>query len=359
MKVILYINAIHQGGAERVMVNLAESFAASGAETILVTSFIDQWEYPLSSAVHRISLEETELKQGKLKRNISRVLKLRRILNREKPDVLISFMAEPNYRALIAAKGLPVKTIISVRSDPNKEYAGKAGRFLGQYLLPSASGCVFQTEDAKSWFPAKLQAKSTIIFNPVKEDFYRIERTPVPGKIMTFGRIEAVKNHRLLIDAFSLISKQYPHAELFIYGEGSQMVQLQAYIDDLHLTDRVHLPGQSSNVAALLQEAEMFVLSSDYEGMPNALMEALAAGVPCVSTDCPCGGPRALIEHKKNGLLVPVGDAKRLADAMKKILSDSLYAQEMGEQARADADRYHPDHIFDQWMKYVQHIQTK
>lgn len=359
MKVILYINAIHHGGAERVMVNLAEYFAASGAETILVTSFVDQWEYPLPPAVRRLSLEETELKQGKLKRNISRVLKLRRILIQEKPDVLISFMAEPNYRALIAAKGLPVKTIISVRSDPDKEYAGKVGRFLGQYLLPSADGCVFQTEDAKGWFPAKLQAKSTIIFNPVKEDFYHIERTSVSGRIITFGRIEAEKNHKLLIHAFSMISEQYPHAELYIYGEGSMMSQLRQYIEDLQLTERVHLPGSSSNIPSVLKDGDLFVLSSDFEGMPNALMEALTAGLPCISTNCPCGGPRALIEHEKNGLLVPVGDLQGLADAMKKILSDSSYAQQLGEQAKLRADKYHPDQIFNQWTQYIQYIKTR
>ena len=121
----------------------------------------------MSKKIKRYSLEKTEIKQSKVKRNISRILKLRRLCKKEKPDVLIAFMGEPNFRAIVATIGLSVRTVVSVRNDPNREYAGLIMKFVGKYLLPMADGCVFQTEDAKQWFPVRMQRKSTIIFNAV------------------------------------------------------------------------------------------------------------------------------------------------------------------------------------------------
>ena len=213
-KIMFYINAIHDGGAERVMINLADYFSRQGYKTILVTSFRDTWEYTVPNAVKRITLEEHEIKQSKLKRNITRIKRLRKLCKDEKPDILVSFMAEPNFRAILATLGLPVKNLISVRNDPDKEYAGRVGHIVGKYLLPFADGCVFQTKEAKNWFPKRLQKKSRIIYNAVKEDFYHVERHPVPGEIVTCGRLEEQKNHALLIAAFSKVVERYPEARL-------------------------------------------------------------------------------------------------------------------------------------------------
>ena len=129
-------------------------------------------------------------------------------------------MEEPNFRAILATRGLPVKTLISVRNDPNKEYAGRLGTFVGKALLPMADGCVFQTREAQAWFPEKLQKKSKIIYNAVKEDFYHIERKPNHEEIVTCGRLTEQKNHAMLIAAFAEVAKQRPNATLRIYGEG-------------------------------------------------------------------------------------------------------------------------------------------
>lgn len=352
-KILFYINAIHEGGAERVMVNLAGQFAEVGYETVLLTSYRDTWEYPLSDRVKRLTMEEEEIKQSRIMRNLSRILKLRKVCIEEKPDVIVSFMAEPNFRAVCATVGLPVKTIISVRNDPNKEYAGKIFRFVGKVLLPMADGCVFQTEDAKDWFSQRLKEKSRVIYNAVKKDFYECVRTPIPGRIVTCGRLNPQKNHAMLIDAFSQIAAQYPEAQLCIYGEGDLRNTLQNQIDSLGLQDRVTLMGQTSNVLDVLQHAAVFVLSSDYEGMPNALMEALAVGVPSVSTDCPCGGPRTLINCDQNGVLVPVGDAAATAQALKNLLADKEYAERIGMNAREKAQDYYPTRVFQQWHDYL------
>ena len=355
MKLLLYINAIHEGGAERVMVNLAKQFANAGNKVVLLTSFVDQWEYPVDKSVKRLSMEQQEIKQGRLARNYSRIMKLRRVCMEEKPDILISFMQEPNFRAILATLGIPVKTIVSVRNDPNKEYAGRIGRFVGKYILPMADGCVFQTEQAKAWFPVKLQKKSVVIMNAVNEAFFNVTREK-HADIITTGRLTAQKNHVMLIQAFSKIAQKHPNQNLLIYGSGELESELTAQIQTLGLNGRVLLKGKTTDVASVLAEAKVFVLSSDYEGMPNALMEALAAGVPCISTDCPCGGPNALIRQGENGLLVPAGDAEAMAEAMDRLLSEEAFAEQLGNCAREQAVQFKPEAVFAQWKAYVESI---
>lgn len=351
-KWMLYINAIHDGGAERVMVNLARYFAEQGIDTTLVTSFRDRWEYPLDPRVRRLSLEDEQLHQSRLQRNVGRIAKLRRLCREEKPDLLLAFMAEPNFRALVATRGLPVKTVVSVRNDPRQEYAGKWGYAVGKYLMPLANGCVFQTADAKAWFPEKLQKKSAIIYNAVQPEFYKVQRAPVPGEIVTCGRLEPQKNHALLIRAFARVQAHCPHARLKIYGEGSLRPELERQIEALGLQGKVQLPGATNDVAAVLATAALFVLSSDFEGMPNALMEAMAAGVPCVSTDCPCGGPRELFGAALAHRLVPCGDADKLAAAMEQALDKP----EEGEIFRKEAEAFAPDKVYSSWMHYLDQV---
>ena len=351
-KIMFYINAIHDGGAERVMVNLTKYFSENNYDTVLVTSFRDAWEYPVASTVRRLSLEETEIKQSRLKRNISRIAKLRALCKQEKPDVLVSFMEEPNFRAILATRGLPVKTLVSVRNDPNKEYAGKLGWFVGKVLLPMADGCVFQTSDAQKWFPERLQKKSRIIYNAVKEDFYQVERTPVRGEIVTCGRLTEQKNHKLLINAFAEVQKIYPYATLKIYGEGALREELQDQINTLDLNEKVFLMGATNNVAKALQTADLFVLSSDYEGMPNALMEAMAAGVPCISTDCPCGGPRELFAEELADKLVQCGNVEELAEKICK----ALEAAENGMKEKNRAKAFRPVRVNAMWEEYIMKI---
>lgn len=353
-KIMFYINAIHDGGAERVMINLASYFSQMDYDAILVTSFRDTWEYDVPQTVKRLSLEDTEIRQSRLKRNLSRIYKLRQLCKTEKPDILISFMAEPNFRAILATWGLPVKTLISVRNDPNKEYAGKIGHLVGKYLLPFADGCVFQTQEAKEWFPMRLQNKSRIIYNAVKEDFYHIKRHPIPGEIVTCGRLEPQKNHALLIDAFSKVTAIYPEATLKIYGEGSLRGKLQKQIDDLGLHDKALLMGATNHVEKVLETADLFVLSSDFEGMPNALMEAMAAGVPCISTDCPCGGPRELFGVNLGGQLISVNNTSELTQAI--VTFNQLRSKEkmmIGENMKDNANGFKPDSVNQEWLNYV------
>lgn len=351
-RVYFYINILGGGGAERVITNLANMLAEDNYDVTMITSYEVEREYILTRNVRRLSLEDKDRQRSRIIRNLSRIFKLRKICKEEKPDILISFMEEPNFRAILATRGLPVKTLVSVRNDPNKEYAGKLGRFVGKVLLPMADGCVFQTSDAQKWFPERLQKKSRIIYNAVKEEFYQMERTPVRGEIVTCGRLTEQKNHRLLIDAFAEVQKIHPYATLKIYGEGVLREKLQNQIESLNLNEKVFLMGATNDVAKALQTADLFVLSSDYEGMPNALMEAMAAGVPCISTDCPCGGSRELFGENLKKKLVPCGDANQMA--LK--ISEVLDATESGILEKNCAEVFRPDGVYALWEKYLLEI---
>lgn len=351
-RVYFYINVLGGGGAERVITNLANMLAEDNYDVTMITSYEVEREYILTRNVRRLSLEDKDSQRSRIIRNLSRIFKLRKICKEEKPDILISFMEEPNFRAILATRGLPVKTLVSVRNDPNKEYAGKIGRFVGKVLLPMADGCVFQTGDAQKWFPERLRKKSRIIYNAVKEEFYQVERTPVRGEIVTCGRLTEQKNHRLLIDAFAEVQRIHPYATLKIYGEGVLREKLQNQIESLNLNEKVFLMGATNDVAKALKTADLFVLSSDYEGMPNALMEAMAAGVPCISTDCPCGGPRELFGNLCAEDLVRCNEPKQLAQTMEKKLEQN----DQSCMQRKRAEQFRPEKISYEWKKYINEL---
>lgn len=355
--VMLYLNSLGRGGAERVFVQLAERFQQNGYRSILVTSFTppDHVEYPLSDKVTRYNMEPELIVQSRLKRNLSRIGKLRRLIRTCRPDILITCMQEPNFRSMVASMGLPVKRLVSVCNASEKEYPGRLGWIVGKVLMPMAEGCVFQTEQEKRWFPRRLQKKSRIIMNQVSESFFAVRRSGPRKDIVTVGRLNEQKNQALLIRAFARISDETGE-NLLLFGVGELREALQALIDSLGLSSRVKLMGLCANVADVIKDARLFVLSSDWEGLPNALLEAMALGLPCVCTDCLGGGPAMVIDQGVSGLLTPAGDEAALAAAMLRLLQHPDEAEQMGEAARRKAKSFHPDEVFKHWQQYVEDI---
>ena len=352
IKIMFYINALLNGGAERVMCNLANQFSERGYRVVFVTSFSKDDAYVLNTTIKRCNLETKESTDSTFKKNISRTKGLIKAIKAEKPNVIISFLPEPNFRTIIASNISHVPCIISVRSDPAREYKPKNYFWAQKILYPLAGGIVFQTKDARQWFPKRIQQKSRIIMNQVDSKFFNTDHIS-DAYYVAIGRLDESKNFSMLIKSFGEFSKVYPENKLLIYGKGQEETKLKNLIGELGLNEKVILMGQTDNVPKALSKAKVFILSSDYEGMPNALLEAMSVGVPVISTDCPCGGPKMIIQDNENGLLVPVNDEKAMTDAMLKIEGSDELREKFKLNSKKTAETFHPDVIFAQWEEYI------
>lgn len=352
MKILFYISTIRGGGAARVMVNIANEMAERGYTICFVTNFRAEHEYVLNKQIKRCILEATESKSNVLTKNISRIIALNRVIKIEKPDVSIAFMKENNIRLMLASLGKTTKTIISVRNDPAREYPSKALKLFANFLFKNADGIVFQTEDAKREFPISIQRKSQVILNQVDERFFYSKKDR--GEyFVACGRLSKQKNYPLMLSAFSEVLKVYPNEKLRIYGEGELRESLISMTEALKIADSVSFMGFTQNMEDVYRDAKILLMTSDFEGLPNVVMEAMAMGVICISTDCPCGGPRMLITNNVDGKLVPVNNKAQLVEAVLSVLGDSNMAYEMSNAARRSANRFKPSIIAQQWEDYI------
>ena len=357
-KVMFHINSLGKGGAERVVSLLANEFVKDKVEVVIATEWYSEEEYDLEHQVRRIhaGLSEVQEKDSRIAKQWYRIWNLRKVLLQEKPDVILSFCVKANYRAMMAAVGTGIPVIVSVRNDPKIDYVGKANSLMNKLFLNRAAGCVFQTEEAKEFFDEVLQKKSLIICNPVNEKYLKAVRKAPEKKIVCVGRLVAQKNQMLLVNAFEKILEKYPDYQLYLYGDGSDdecKEELLQYVGSKELRSHIHFMGLSSTLEQDMADAAMFVLPSNYEGMPNALMEAMALGLPVISTDCPCGGSRYWIEPGVTGQLVPVKDVDAMTEAIEYYIQNPEEAEKMGANARQRLQEATVDKIFDQWKSYI------
>ncbi len=359
-KIMIHINSMGKGGAERVVSLLCAKFTEDGYEVVLATEWVAKEEYPLPSAVKRlhVGLTEAEEESGRLTKQYKRISRLRKAILEEKPAVVLAFCVKANYRALLAGQGTGVPVVACVRNDPKVDYVGRINAVANKLLMNRAAGCVFQTEEARDFFDPVLQKKSVIIWNPVNEKYLQACAAAVPAKrVVTVGRLNRQKNQKLLVQAFARFAEKFPDYRLDIYGDDSgdgSREAIEACIREMGLEAAVRLCGTSSTLEKDLADAAMFVLSSDYEGMPNALMEAMALGLPVISTDCPCGGSRFWIKPEQTGLLTPVGDERELAAAMERLAADGNLRLSLGRQAREALQQARLDSVYLRWKTWLE-----
>lgn len=356
-KIMFYIGSMQYGGANRVVANLIDYFIKNNYDIILLNDIFPKKykkEYIISKDVRRYFIEN-KIKSRVLK-NLSMIMHIRKIIKKEQPDVLISFMGPPNIRTIVSTFGLRIKKIVSVRNDPYIEYGSGIKRIISRIILNHADGCVFQTTEAKKYFKKQLQKKSRIIFNPVNEKFYEIRRDSNTKNIITIGRLEKQKNHKLLIDSYINIHNKIKNDKLLIYGDGSLKKELEEYIKEKGMEKDILLLGTISDVWEKLAKAKLFVLSSNYEGMPNALMEAMAVGVPVISTDCPCGGPKDLILTQSQGRLVKCNNETELSNSIVYLINNKDLLDKMSVVTRERAEQFKSDLILKQWENYINQI---
>jgi glycosyltransferase involved in cell wall biosynthesis len=280
------------------------------------------------------------------------------------PDVVLSFIDVANAIALWAARPLDVPVVVCERTHPPSHSVPLHYRILRRWLYPSAARVVVQTqataEWARSWLDAEIVATipNPVVAPPTSDDGFDPESLADGRPLMiAMGRLEKEKGFDRLLKAFALIAQRHPEWSLVILGEGSERRSLEKTVAGSGLDGRVLLPGFSTSPEKWLRASRLFVLSSHYEGFPNALGEAMACGLPVISFDCPVG-PRELVVDKENGLLVPSGDVDALADAITSLVSQPEKARAMGNRARSVVERFSEPAIMSQWEGLLAELQS-
>lgn len=360
MRLTLVIHSLGCGGAERVLTSLANAWRRAG-HTVTVIGLTDGDQppfYPLDPGVAlewlgvaRPSRHVLEAVTG----NTRRVRALRAAFRRTRPDVVVSFLATVNVLVLLANVGRPVPVVVSERSNPQQDPQSSAWRRLRKRLYGRADAIVVQTRRTAEWFPARMRSRIAVIPNaapyPSSGRPPRAGR-PNRGTVLGVGRLEQEKGFDLLVRAFAQATRDHRDWELMIAGEGSQRETLTVLAASCGVADRVRLPGTQADIGRLYAAADVFVLPSRFEGFPNALLEAMAAGVPSLAADCPAG-PREIIRDGHDGLLVGTEDVDALGEALSRLIADAELRARLGAAGKRVAERYDPETIQRQWDALV------
>ncbi len=355
MKLLFTIGSLSGGGAERVVSRLASCMAREGNVVEIALISQNLVDYPLEKNVN-VKYINPQIKIRGL-RYIFRCLEYRKEVTRFDPDVIISFTTSVNLFVLDAMRCSKYKIILSERNDPYNDPSNFRLRKKRDTVYHKAAGIVFQTDDAKAYFDDTIQARSVVILNPVEvpQDLIK-EISEREAKIVTVGRLESQKNQALLIKVFSKIHKRLPEYRLEIYGDGALKAELESLIKEEKLEDAVLLMGYTTNVLEAISTAKLFVLPSNYEGMSNALLEAMALGLPVVSTDHPIGGARMVIKNGINGILTPVGDSDAMEHAVNAILQNEQLSITLSQNSVKICERMNVEEITAEWMHFIHKI---
>lgn len=354
MKIVCVGYLEGSGGAERQITLLANELANLGNEVYLAVVAKYNKKYDISDNV--IVKDLTCFENSKLSL-VSRYLALKKLYTEIKPDVTVHFWFQSLYLSTFMKKKYRNITIYSERGDPgDSEYNGLLG-IVRSVAFKQVNGFVFQSNGAKSYFQNQIRERSIVIPNPVfikRSDFPVIKcRTK---RIVTMGRLHPQKNQKLLIEAFAIIHEEFPDYIVEIYGDGPLEAELHQLIKNKNLEDRIFLMGARKDVHNAIVDASLFVLTSDYEGLPNALIEAMALGIPSISTDCKPGGAREIITDKIDGFIVPRNDAYKLANTMRNILNDQNLANRISKNAEINIKRFNKNTIYNRWNTFIHDV---
>lgn len=345
MKIVFVLPDMPGGGSERVVAMLANEYTKRGYEVAILLFAGKQTAYPLDDRIEVFIAGEPS--DGNPLIQLKRLFRMRNYYRKNKDCYIFSFCVRGSIFSVLAAAGIPHRLLISERNDPTRI----SGQRLRDWSYRKAEKLILQTEDMKRCFPDDIQRKSSVIPNPVSTDMPEPFTGERKKQIVAVGRLQPQKNHKLLIDAFADFHKRYPDYELHLFGIGELEEDLRHQAEALHIADKVIFRGFSSNVQKEIWDSAMFVLSSDYEGISNSMIEALTMGVPVISTDCPVGGSRTYIENDVNGILVPVGDKNALSEAMIKIVENPQFARMISANGAKIREQYGLEKIADRFLQ--------
>jgi len=366
MNLTLVIYSLTCGGAERIISIMANYWAAKGWRITLLT-FDDGTVPPFFNLDSRISHIPLGIAGNSpnpiiaIWNNFQRIQTLKSAIAHSKPDAAIGFMETTNVIILLATRGLNIPAIVSEHSDPASNPIGRIWEQMRQWTYPFADRIVVLTKGAMNYFSNKLQARACIIPNPVllpQIESNLSKKLLNERTVIAVGRFGREKGFDLLLRAFAKLKVRYPEWTLTILGEGALRPELESLRHQLGLAECVHFPGQVKNPYEFLKQAELFVMSSRYEGFPNALCEAMACGLPVISTDCPWG-PREIIRHDLDGILVPNEDVSALAAAMACLMSNEGERKRLATHAPEVTERFGLEKIMQMWEVVIEEVIRK
>lgn len=362
MKLLIFISSLSGGGAERVTTNLANHWAAKGWEITIVTlaSQNDDF-YELNPAVKRIALK---LDGGSsnaligLMQNLRRVFALRQVLRQMQPDIALAMMTGANVLLALASWGLTqIRTVGSERIYPPQHPLGAAWEWLRSKSYGRLGAMVAQTNEGAEWIVANTSARRVVVIpNPVNWPLtnqlphLEVKEVCRTGRnlLLAVGRLSSQKQFGLLVDCFQSLANRHSDWDMVILGEGPLRSALEAQVLAAGLEKRVFFPGSAGNVGDWYNCADLYVMSSRFEGFPNTLLEAMAYGLPVVSFDCDTG-PREIIRHGVNGLLVPLGNVAGLTQALDQLMGDAALRQRLAARAVEVRERFSMVRIAGMW----------
>lgn len=338
-KILVAIGRLAGGGAERVVSVWTNQLVEKGYDVSLLLYGRSENEYPLNEEVQVYTVAKT-YKEYQALGYFQRLRRMRKAVKEIKPDVVINFLPRMQIWMMIACFGLKMKRIETVRVSPWEICkSNKIERLLWKKCFSRANAIVIQTQEQAEYFNQKIQKKCVVIPNPIAQQYKDNPKTEYSEQITRFvaaGRITPQKNYPLMIKAFQKVCEKNGDITLSIYGSGDEEYtqKMQSLVDETGLSSRIQLMGRTTDMPSILRSADAFLMTSDFEGMPNALAEAMATGLVCISTNCRTG-PRDLIDDEKSGYLVQVGNEEELVKAIEKATTlTQKEAMEIGKSAR-------------------------
>jgi GalNAc-alpha-(1->4)-GalNAc-alpha-(1->3)-diNAcBac-PP-undecaprenol alpha-1,4-N-acetyl-D-galactosaminyltransferase len=356
-KILLLVSSMSSGGAERVASTLANAWTGRGDEVTLMPTFSGRGEcfYELSPEVRLIYLADLVSSRVRTWVNqLARIRALRRFISTEQPDVIISFLSNVNVAAVIASIGLGIPVIICERTDPFVMPTSLELQLACRLTYPFANVLVVQTQAVATKYATSIRSlkRLWVIPNPVSEQILNTQYHPSATKtkrLLGIGRLDEGKQFDVLIKVFANLVQRHINWSLRIVGDGHLQTVLQQQITSLGLDACIELAGRSTDVGDELVKADIFAMTSKYEGFPNVLLEAMAAGLPCVTFNSP-SGPQEISMDGQVALLVPLNDEQALELALERLMLDADLRRTLGDQARKSViERYSLSTVLEKW----------
>ncbi|WP_195921505.1 MULTISPECIES: glycosyltransferase family 4 protein [Erysipelotrichales] len=347
-RIVFFDGTLMQGGAERVISILSKSMIKEKYNVTILLYYNEEIFYKLDPNVKVVSVFKNTGSD-----NILINIKWIRQFLKSNADIILSFLAPFNMLAIAADFGLKIPIIVADRNDPRKIPSSFLLRKARDFLYLLADGVVIQTTHNRDYFSKYIQRKSAVIYNPISLNDKKgiATKTVKKKRIVSVGRLMKQKNQLLLLRAFKKVVSMRPGYKLTIYGEGPERPFLEKYILENHLEESVDLPGSVKNVHECIANAEIFVMSSNFEGMPNALIEAMCLGLPSISTKV--SGATDLIQDGVNGDLVDLNDEQALADKMIRLIDDDNRRKTYAFNAIELNELLNTETIVKQWIEYI------